>query len=323
MRAVAELVPAPSAREALPQLLGEVSAALLAEAAAAGPFADVLRYAFFRPGKQLRSRLVLGWAAGDGGPLSPHAVEAATAVELLHEASLLHDDVCDRSEWRRGRASAARAFGVRASVLAGAFVTGRAVARLGELAETAQLHVNFELLARLAQGQALEAAPPATTLREAKRRYLKVVSAKTGALFALACDLGVQLRPRPSALLRAQADRFARALGVGFQVLDDAMDLRGGPGAGKPAGGDLRAGVVTWPSLVWAQQSARPTAALLRLTRPDPDAAALREELCASGAVSRAERFARRQLGRARRGLQGLQGEGTSWLVELVEALAR
>lgn len=280
------------------------------------------------PGKRVRGRLTLasaslgaggGAGAGTGiGPADRDAVRAAAAVELLHEASLVHDDVCDRSLVRRGAPSVAAVFGMRVAARLGIWLAARGLALIGELERRRGLGLAFAPLTALAEGQLLETVRGGTTAAERRRHYLAVVRGKTGALMRMACDAGGRL----AGLSRGELDgldAFADAFGVAFQIRDDVRDLEAPASLGKPGGNDMANGVWTWPVLEWLGD------------RPDAEARALaarpleavRAELDASGALLRARAFAAAELARARRALLGVpDGPGRAWLVELSEIAA-
>jgi geranylgeranyl pyrophosphate synthase len=283
--------------------------------------APIARHVLAVPGKRVRGRLTLAcaWLAGTA---DRDAVRAAAAVELLHEASLVHDDICDRSLVRRGAPSVAAAFGMRVAARLGIWLAARGLALIGELEVRRGLGLAFGPLSALAEGQLLEIARSGTSAgssaAERRDHYLAVVRAKTGALMRMACDVGGRLAGLAQLELDALA-AFAEAFGTAFQVRDDIRDLEAPASLGKPGGNDVTNGVWTWPVLEWLGE------------RPDADARALavrpldevRAELEASGALPRARAFAAAQVTRAWRALLGVPDvPGRAWLVELSEIAA-
>lgn len=285
-----------------------------------GELAPIARRVLAVPGKRLRGRLVLASAAlGAGGLADPDAVRAAAAVELLHEASLVHDDVCDRSPLRRGMPSVASASGMRVAVRLGLWLAARGLALIGELEARRRLGLRVAPLAALAEGQLLETVRCQAGLAERRDHYLAVVRAKTGALFAMACDLGARLAGLGDGE-RAALAAFAEGLGTAFQICDDIRDLEAPASLGKPGGSDLANGVWTWPMLEWLAD--RPDAAAMVERGISLDA--LRTELAASGALRRARAFAAAELARAREALLATPDRpGRAWLLELGEVAAR
>jgi geranylgeranyl pyrophosphate synthase len=284
-----------------------------------GELAAIARHVLAVPGKRLRGRLVLASAAlGDAAIGAPDAVRAAAAVELLHEASLVHDDVCDRSLLRRGAPSVASAFGMRVAVRFGIWLAARGLALIGELEARRRLGLELAPLAALAEGQLLETVRCGAAIAERRAHYLAVVRAKTGALMRMACDVGARLAGLSDAA-RAALAAFADAFGTAFQVRDDIRDLEAPVSLGKPGGSDLANGVWTWPMLEWLAE--RPGAAAIVERGIALDA--LRTELVASGALRRARSFAAGELARAREALHAIPDRpGRAWLLELCEMAA-
>ncbi len=209
------------------------------------------RHLLARPGKRLRP-MCLVLASKVGGRGEPGAVrDAAVACELVHAATLLHDDVIDLGETRRGAPSARVVYGNSASILGGDQLLVEALQRvhapqlLRELLEVISAMVNAEAV-QLERRHVFDPQPEA---------YLRVVHGKTAALFRWALRAGGMLGglpPRSIAALGA----FGAALGVGFQLVDDLLDLEGDPAkTGKSALSDLREGKLTWPLIYAARRS--------------------------------------------------------------------
>ncbi|MFE6284599.1 family 2 encapsulin nanocompartment cargo protein polyprenyl transferase [Streptomyces sp. NPDC057877] len=216
------------------------------------------------PGKAVRPALVLTAAAALGGaPARLAAVPAAAAVELVHNFTLLHDDVMDRDTTRRHRPTAWTVFGVPDAILAGdalQAVAHRLLAEDPHPAATAAAARLASCVVELCAGQqadtALEGCAPAeVTLDE----VLAMAEAKTGALLGCACAIG-GLYAGGSADEVEALDAFGRESGLAFQLIDDVIGLWGDPGrTGKPAGADLAARKKTLP-VVAALSSGTPAA---------------------------------------------------------------
>jgi geranylgeranyl pyrophosphate synthase len=280
--------------------MDRVAALLDERCAGKGPFQEIARHVFARPGKRIRARLAVACAGLEGisSAMERDAIEGAAAVEVLHEASLVHDDICDAATERRGAPSVAAAFGIRAAGLTGAFLAGHALALLGGVLERRGEQLELARLTGLIEGQLLECIPPGVSPRDVGRRYERVAAGKTGVLFRFACELGALLGRSPAAA-REAVDGFASELAIGFQVLDDVRDLEHPVDLGKPACNDLACGVVTWPVLNWLESVVDPVAALQRVVRRPKGAEeieALRRIIVRSGATERARRFARAHL---------------------------
>jgi len=303
--------------------LDRVAALLDERCAGDGPFQQIARHVFARPGKRIRARLTVACAAlrGIGNPPERDVIEAAAAVELFHQASLVHDDICDAAAERRGAPSVVAAFGIRAAGLAGAFLAGHGLALLGGLMARRHRRLDLARLESLVEGQILECVPRRPSAREAWSRYERVVAGKTGALFRFACEVGSMLVAFPASICGA-VDVFAGELALAFQMLDDVRDLEGPPDLEKPVCKDLACGVVTWPMLHWVTTVADPAAALERAARVPKSAeeiVALRRLILDSGATVRARRFARERLAAARAALDELPpGWGRANLEALV-----
>ncbi len=225
------------------ELLGE-------EGIAAGALAESCRYAVANSGKQLRPRLVIE-ASRVGHGESPNVRKAARAVELLHIATLAHDDVIDDSPLRRGAASLDGKHGGFAAGYAGAWLFGTAV----ELAaECGQLAVGLLAGAacELCDGEMVETQDLYNTARPVER-YLDAVSGKTASLFELSAGLGGLTGGAPATACQALA-RYGQLLGMAFQLSDDILDLLGDWKGRKRRGGDLLHGVFTLP-VIYAMQS--------------------------------------------------------------------
>jgi geranylgeranyl pyrophosphate synthase len=299
-----------------------VSTLLEACASRAGGLRPVIQHALAAPGKRLRARFCL--AFGTVSQAEPRyslaCVEAAAAVELLHEASLIHDDVCDSSRYRRNRLSVAAAFDVRRAGWSGIYIAASALELAARVRARCGLPPNSAVLRRLCEGQLLELARGSVALVDRRAHYLRVAAAKTGGLFELACTFGAEVAGLTDDGLRA-ASQFATHLSVAFQVLDDVRDLEAPPDLGKPWGTDLQQGIPTWPLLEWAETRGIECLDAASIARWEPHV--LRNELVTSGAVRRAREFAAAQALVARRALDPLRAlPGASRIEKLSAGLA-
>jgi len=203
-------------------------------------------------GKRLRPLLTLATARlcgypGDTGGL--RHVELAACVEFIHTATLLHDDVVDESLLRRGLASANAVFGNKASVLVGDFLFARAFQLMVEDGSLDVLRILSKAAATIAEGEVLQLATQ-NDLGTSEAKYLEVVTGKTAALFAAACQVGAVVADRPKAEEAALED-YGMKLGIAFQLVDDALDYAADQATlGKTVGDDFREGKITLPVLV-------------------------------------------------------------------------
>jgi octaprenyl-diphosphate synthase len=206
---------------------------------------EVANHLISSGGKRLRPMLTLAMAKLTGYEGDGH-IKLAAAVEFMHTATLLHDDVVDESDMRRGRPAARKVWGNEASVLVGDFLLGQAFKMMVEVGSLRALDILSNAAAIIAEGEVMQlgaAKNTATTEDE----YLAVIRAKTAELFAAACEVGPVLTNRPKA--EAAACRsFGMNLGIAFQLVDDALDY-GGKSAklGKNIGDDFREGKITLP----------------------------------------------------------------------------
>ncbi len=284
MTAVAEILAARDVGDYL-----ETLEAALAKSVArdGGVVADVGSDVLAAGGKRLRPLLVYLTAPPDGAP----PVAAGIAVELVHMASLVHDDLIDGAAFRRGRASAWSRYGPEAARAAGDYLFARAFAELAEQGDVHGLAVLADACLCLARGEALQrtqAHDPDVTVTA----YLERCALKTGKLFEAACVLGGR---------DARLAGYGLSLGVAFQIADDILDCTGDAlETGKVSGTDLREGTPTLPLLLAARQDAAVRAALLG---GPLDGVLIR--VARSGALERSRRLADRYAQRARDALDG------------------
>jgi len=199
-------------------------------------------------GKRLRPLLTLASARLCGYADGDRHVNLAACVEFIHTATLLHDDVVDESDLRRGQASANAVFGNQASVLVGDFLFARAFQLMVADGSLKVLEILSRAAATIAEGEVLQLATQ-NDLSTSDARYLEVIQGKTAALFAAACQVGAVVVDRPAAEERALAE-YGMALGIAFQLVDDALDYAADQAVlGKTVGDDFREGKITLPVL--------------------------------------------------------------------------
>ncbi len=206
---------------------------------------EVANHLISSGGKRLRPMLTLAMAALTGYSGDGH-VKLAAAVEFMHTATLLHDDVVDQSEMRRGQLAARMLWGNEASVLVGDFLLGQAFKMMVEVGSLRALEILSAAAAVIAEGEVMQLAAAKNTATT-QDEYLAVIRAKTAELFASACEVGPALASRPKAETAA-CRSFGMNLGIAFQLVDDALDY-GGKAAklGKNVGDDFREGKITLP----------------------------------------------------------------------------
>lgn len=198
-------------------------------------------------GKRIRPMLTLATARMCGYDGSGHVLLAA-AVELIHGATLLHDDVVDSSALRRGAQTANVIWGNKESVLVGDFIFSRAFELMVAAGNTHVLEILSRASCRIAEGEVLQLSTQKNT-GTTLETYIRVIEAKTAALFAAAAHAGAALAGTGDVLQKALRD-YGRYFGVAYQLVDDALDYSGDAGAlGKSVGDDFREGKVTLPVL--------------------------------------------------------------------------
>jgi octaprenyl-diphosphate synthase len=220
-------------------------------------------------GKRLRPMLTLTTSRLCGYRGERHLALAA-AVEFIHTATLLHDDVVDDSDLRRGLATANAVWGNKASVLVGDFLFSRAFQLMVEDGSLKVLEILSEASAIIAEGEVLQLVTSNDTETE-EDAYLAVIQAKTAQLFAAASRIGAVLGDRPEAEEEALA-AYGRNLGIAFQLVDDMLDYSAHQAElGKTVGDDFREGKITLPVVLALRQGGEAERAFWRRTLEDLD----------------------------------------------------
>jgi octaprenyl-diphosphate synthase len=199
-------------------------------------------------GKRLRPMLALAAAklcrySGNGH------VRTSAAIEFMHTATLLHDDVVDESSTRRGKRTARLIWGNQASVLVGDFLLGEAFRMLVDVGSLPVLKILSNAAAVIAEGEVMQLAAAKNTATT-EDEYLAIINAKTAALFSAAAEVGAAIGNRP-AEEQSALKSYGRNLGLAFQLVDDALDYSGDPTRlGKSVGDDFREGKITLPVIL-------------------------------------------------------------------------
>jgi geranylgeranyl pyrophosphate synthase len=283
----------------LPMRLGQVERMLREQGGGHGDaLAAAAAMTLEAGGKRLRPMLVL-LCAGEGG--GEEAVRAATAIELIHMATLVHDDVLDAAPLRRGRPTVAATAGRERATATGDLLFSRAFALLAEAGDLRSIELLSAASVALARGE-LAQRQDAYDTSIAESRYLERCRLKTAALFECACLLGRDEEPLGA---------FGAAIGLAFQLLDDVLDVSGPPErTGKARGTDLLDGTVTLPLIAAAELD--PGLRSVDLRSLDAAAAeALCERIEASGALRQVRSRALEMVaeGKRRLGSTGLDAE--------------
>jgi octaprenyl-diphosphate synthase len=257
---------------------------------------QVAEYIIASGGKRLRPTLLL-LAAGAAGYRGPHHYELAAVIEFIHTATLLHDDVVDESELRRGRKTANAEFGNAASVLVGDFLYSRAFQMMVGVASMRVMAVLADATNTIAEGEVMQLLN-VHNADAAEDDYLEVIRRKTAKLFEAAACLGAVLAEAPREIEVGLAT-YGMHLGTAFQLIDDVLDYSGDlVDTGKNLGDDLNEGKPTLP-LIYVMRRGSPTqAALVRRAIEHggrEEFAAVLEAIHTTGALNVARAQARRE----------------------------
>jgi all-trans-nonaprenyl-diphosphate synthase len=211
------------------------------------------RYYFAVPGKRFRPTVVLliGQAClVHGRPLARH-IQLAEIIEMIHTASLAHDDVLDEAATRRGHPSLNASHGNKLSILVGDFLLARASVSLAGLRDHRVTELLSNMIAELVEGEFIQMRPQQTTMD----MYLRKTYLKTASMISNAAQSAAILSGAPESWIKAVAD-YGTNLGMAFQITDDILDFEPSSITGKPSQGDLRSGIITAPILYAMETSA-------------------------------------------------------------------
>lgn len=217
---------------------------------------EIARYAFLSGGKRLRPVLTLLWyklLENQNKITHPtlSVYDASIVLEMFHVASLLHDDVLDNAELRRGKTSSHVKFGVRPCLLAGDALLAMGNKQMAEFQNVRLMQIISEALLRTANGE-IEEIALAGKIPAAETEYLDVIEGKTAWIIRSACEVGAVMAGAGEEDI-AKARNFGLNLGMAFQIVDDALDFSPEEIIGKPSGGDLRERKCTPPVYMYLQ----------------------------------------------------------------------
>jgi geranylgeranyl pyrophosphate synthase len=270
-------------------------------------------------GKRLRPGLAL-LAGRCYAPDRDKLVSLAASVEMLHTATLVHDDLIDGALMRRGSTTLNARWSMGATVLTGDYLFARAAALAAETDHVRVMAIFADTLMTICTGELrqifdrhiLPCIDGEESWQAALERYDQRIHAKTASLFAAATEAAAVLGGAPDAEMLALRE-YGRALGMGFQIIDDVLDFRGDEQVlGKPVGSDLQEGIVTLPVLIYLRDHPADER-VATIVRSDgcnaPDAQVVRdvvEAIRESGAVARAVARAREFIARSQAALTAL-----------------
>lgn len=273
-------------------------------------------------GKRLRPLLVLLAAEAAGPVACPEdeqaLIRAAVAVELVHSATLVHDDLIDGASLRRGHPTVAAVAGRGAAVATGDLLFSCAFAELARNDDGEQLRALSDASSALARGELLQ-REDAYAAHIAVERYLERCRLKTAALFEASCRLGALVATGGELELASSLGDFAGRIGLAFQLLDDVLDVSGPPQrTGKARGTDLLDGTVTLPLILAREHDERIAAVDLASLRSAERAERLCEQIAATGALDEARERALAIVAEAKASLPEMVPDGRGELLALV-----
>ncbi|MEN3930392.1 polyprenyl synthetase family protein [Microvirga sp. W0021] len=209
---------------------------------------EVANHLISSGGKRLRPMLTLAMAKMCGYEGEGH-IKLAASVEFMHTATLLHDDVVDESDMRRGKVAARIRWGNEASVLVGDFLLGQAFKMMVEVGSLRALDILSTAASIIAEGEVAQLAA-AQNVKTNEAAYLHIIRSKTAELFAAACEVGPVIAERPEQDHIACRE-YGLNLGIVFQLIDDVLDYGGSSAQlGKNVGDDFREGKITLPIIL-------------------------------------------------------------------------
>ena len=299
---------------------------ILAERAASpvATIPDLSSYLIAAGGKRLRPVLTLASARAVGGKGGDAVCKLAAAVEFIHTATLLHDDVVDDSDLRRGKAAAKNVWGASASILVGDFLFARSFTLMTETRDLRILDILSRASCVIAEGEVRQLAALGQS-ELALSEYMAIVEAKTAALFEAAARAGAYTATNDDATANAMGE-YGRRLGRAFQIVDDLLDYGGLTAViGKSVGDDFREGKITLP-VIYARETGSAEdrkfwdRVMGQRDQHETDLAHAIHLIRASGAADRTLETAREEAAAAREALtHATQGEFRNQLAALAD----
>lgn len=282
---------------------------------------QVSEYIIHSGGKRLRPALVLLSANMFNGVCAEHH-HLAAIVEFIHTATLLHDDVVDESDLRRGKSTANHVFGNAASVLVGDFLYSRAFQMMVKLQNMRVMEILAEATNTISEGEVLQLLN-VRKVDITEQEYLKVIHFKTAKLFEAATRLGAVISKADAQQEQGLA-AYGMHLGTAFQLIDDVLDLSGDPAKiGKKLGNDLAEGKPTLPLLYAIQHGTEAEAALVKTAISQGDLTqmeAVLDVLASTGALAYVREVARKEANLACQAIaEFAQNEHHRALIELAD----
>lgn len=217
---------------------------------------EALSYIRGRAGKMMRPMLVL-LMAKEVGQVNNKTLSAAVSLELLHTASLVHDDVVDESNLRRGKASVNHKYGNKIAILIGDYLLSLLLTNAAKTGDNKIVEHIARLGGTLSEGEIYQLSSSQNDIPEEKH-YFEIIYRKTAALFATCAQLGAMTSTHDEAFIE-RARRFGELIGICFQIRDDIFDFYDNTAIGKPTGNDLLEGKFTLPAIYALRKAPHPT----------------------------------------------------------------
>lgn len=282
----------------------------------------VARYMLRQKGKKIRPILVLLSAEASGG-INRSTYRAATLVELLHTATLIHDDVVDSADTRRGIASINAVWKNKVAVLMGDYLLSRGLLLSLENDEFEFLKICSVAVKRMSEGELLQ-IQKSRQFDMDENTYFRIISDKTASFMSTCCELGAASSSQDAEMI-THFREFGEYIGLAFQIRDDVLDYEGKKGTlGKPIGGDIKERKVTLP-LIYAFENAPRQAAvsILKLLKKGKSGSRIKEVIDFAqeyGGIERAHKKAEELVTKARNELEGISwSEAKESLLKLTE----
>ena len=270
---------------------------------------DTASHLFKAGGKRLRPALVL-FGAKFGQYRFADVRDVAAAAELIHMATLVHDDIIDRAEVRRGQPTVHALWGEQAAVLTGDYLFAKAFSLLSTVPVGSVVGVMADVVHRMCAGEIAQNVAAHQTSLPDEQQYLDRIAAKTAVFIAQSCRAGAMACRAELAVQQALYD-YGYAMGMGFQIVDDLLDLTAEPKTlGKAIGSDLRAHVITLPVIhgLHASQQRSELQSIAEREEVSGDAVrTVREILERAGSFSYAEELAKNFIHKAKASLEMLR----------------
>ncbi len=282
----------------------------------------VARYMLRQKGKKIRPILVLLSAEASGG-INRSTYRAATLVELLHTATLIHDDVVDSADTRRGIASINAVWKNKVAVLMGDYLLSRGLLLSLENDEFEFLKICSVAVKRMSEGELLQ-IQKSRQFDMDESTYFRIISDKTASFMSTCCELGAASSSQDAKMI-THFRAFGEYIGLAFQIRDDVLDYEGKKGTlGKPIGGDIKERKVTLP-LIYAFENAprQAAASILKLLKKGKRGSRIKEVIDFAqnyGGIERAHRKAEELVMKARNELENVSwSEAKESLMKLTE----